>query len=199
MIVGLLQPDEGRILIGEVDRLGEATRARQLIGYAPEAPFLYDYLTGMDYLTFVGQVRGFQEAAAVQMARELLDFFDLLSAGSTLIRSYSYGMKKKLSVASALVGEPPVQILDEPMEGLDIFSIRRLNQKLQEMKSQGKSILIASHMTSFLTDTADRLAILHEGRLARVLDLSTIPEEKRLRQVEEIYGHLSREKEKIRP
>ncbi len=194
MIVGLLQPNEGKIRIDGVDRLEDATRARRLVGYAPEAPFLYDYLSGADYLTFVAQVRGLKEAVAEQTAWKLLEFFDLLSSGKELIRNYSYGMKKKISVASALIGEPPVLILDEPTEGLDIFSIRQLNQRLQELKSQGKSILIASHMTAFLTETADRLAILHRGRLAKILELSAFPEEKRLGQVEEIYRELSDEK-----
>lgn len=189
MIVGLLQPDEGRIEVNGIDRLQEPVRARHFMGYAPEAPYLYDYLSGADYLRFVGQARGLAEAEARQTAQSLLKFFDLLSAKDDLMRHYSYGMKKKISVASAFVGSPRVLILDEPTEGLDIFAVARLSEKLQGLRAQDKTILVASHTTPFLAEICDRLVILHNGRLMGSVEMSGFSAEERQIRLEQTYAH----------
>jgi ABC-type Na+ transport system ATPase subunit NatA len=97
-------------------------------------------------------------------------------------------MKKKISVASAWVGSPPILILDEPTEGLDVFAVQRLSAQLKEMKAEGKTILIASHMIQFVTELTDRLVILRKGSLVKILEWSDLDSRERLAQVEKIYS-----------
>ncbi|HDK35983.1 MAG TPA: ABC transporter ATP-binding protein [Bacteroidetes bacterium] len=173
LIVGLLQPDTGEIWVNGVNRLEHAAEARKLLGYAPEAPYLYDYLSGEDYLRFVGQIRGLDNRALVREVDDLLKFFRLDRDKNELIRNYSYGMKKKISMASALIADPDFLILDEPVEGLDIFMVKALKKRLLRLKDAGKTILLASHVVPLLTEICDRIGILRRGKLIREIKSET--------------------------
>ena len=187
LIVGLLHPDSGEIHLNGINRLEQPVEARKQLGYAPETPYLYDYLSGHDYLKFTGQIRGLDGQKLEQAIQEFFDFFHLENESNQLIRNYSYGMKKKISMASALIGNPNFLILDEPVEGLDIFMTEQLKNWLLTLKKSGKTILLASHLLPFITEICDRVGILHSGKLIREIELKIIPEKERIRYLKEIY------------
>jgi len=187
LIVGLLQPDSGEIWLDGINRLEQPVEARKRLGYAPETPYLYDYLSGVDYLKFVGQVRGLKGETLAQEIQELSDFFDLNNDADHLIRNYSYGMKKKISMASALIANPDFLIFDEPIEGLDIFITEKLKGRLLKAKGAGKTILLASHVLPFVTEICERVGILHRGRLVEEISLNSTPAEERTRRLQKIY------------
>jgi len=187
LIVGLLQPDSGEIWLDGINRLEQPVEARKRLGYAPETPYLYDYLSGVDYLKFVGQVRGLKGETLAQEIQELSDFFDLNNDADHLIRNYSYGMKKKISMASALIANPDFLIFDEPIEGLDIFITEKLKGRLLKAKEAGKTILLASHVLPFVTEICERVGILHRGRLVEEISLNSTPAEERTRRLQKIY------------
>lgn len=187
LIVGLLQPDSGEIWLDGINRLEQPVEARKRLGYAPETPYLYDYLSGVDYLKFVGQIRGLQGKTLAQEIQELTDFFDLNNDADHLIRNYSYGMKKKISIASALIANPDFLIFDEPIEGLDIFMTEKLKGRLLKAKEAGKTILLASHVLPFVTEICERVGILHRGRLVEEISLNSTPAEERTRRLQKIY------------
>ncbi len=187
LIVGLLQPDSGEIWLNDINRLEQPVKARKRLGYAPETPYLYDYLSGSDYLKFVGQIRGLDGKTLGREIQELFDFFDLNNDADHLIRNYSYGMKKKISMASALIAHPDFLILDEPIEGLDVFMTEKLKERLRKAKEEGKTILLASHVLPFVTEICDRVGILHRGKLVQEFSPDSTPAEERIRHLQKIY------------
>ncbi len=193
LIVGLLQPDSGEIRLNGINRLEQPVEARRRLGYAPETPYLYDYLSGADYLKFVGQIRGLKGKALARDIQELFDFFDLNNDADQLIRNYSYGMKKKISMASALISHPDFLILDEPIEGLDVFMTAKLTGRLQKAKEAGKTILLASHVLPFVSEICDRVGILHQGKLVAEISPDSVPPEEKAQQLEKIYKKAIRE------
>jgi len=187
LIVGLLQPDSGEIWLNGVNRLEQPVEARKRLGYAPETPYLYDYLSGADYLKFVGQIRGLKGSELDREVQNLFDFFDFKNDADQLIRNYSYGMKKKISIASAFISDPDFLILDEPVEGLDVFMAAKLTNRLQKARESGKTILLASHVLPFVSEICDRVGILHRGKLVADFSPDSAPPEERARQVKSIY------------
>jgi len=187
LIVGLLQPDSGEIWLNGINRLEQPVEARKRLGYAPETPYLYDYLSGADYLRFVGQIRGLEGITLTREIQELFDFFDFNNDADHLIRNYSYGMKKKISMASAMISNPDFLILDEPVEGLDVFTTEKLKNRLLKVKETGKTILLASHVLPFVSEICDRVGILHRGKLVKEISPDLAPAEERAQQLGKIY------------
>lgn len=165
MIAGVLRPTEGRILIGGHDATREPVKARQLIGYIPDRPSLYDKLTGIEFLRFVSGLWGRDSEAAEQRANELLDLFELSNWKNTLVESYSHGMRQKLLISSALVHSPEVIVVDEPMVGLDPKGARLIKELLRAFAQQGGTVFLSTHTLEVAEALCDRIAILYQGRI----------------------------------
>lgn len=165
MIAGVLRPTDGRILIGGHDTSREPVRAKQLIGYIPDRPSLYDKLTGMEFLRFVSGLWGRDSKEAEKRANELLDLFELSNWKNTLVESYSHGMRQKLLISSALVHAPDVIVVDEPMVGLDPKGARLIKELLRTFAHQGGTVFLSTHTLEVAEALCDRIAILYEGRI----------------------------------
>ena len=165
MITGVLRPSGGRVLIGGHDVAREPEAAKRLLGYIPDRPFLYEKLTGSEFLRFVTGLWGQDGEVAERRADELLELFELTQWKDTLVESYSHGMRQKLLISSALVHSPDVIIVDEPMVGLDPKGARLIKDLLRGFADQGGTVFLSTHTLEVAEALCDRIAILHQGRI----------------------------------
>lgn len=164
MLVGLLQPTEGKAFIAGHDVWSEPELAKASFGYVPDKAVLYDRLSGREFIEFLAQLRGLDRAASSRQIEELLALLDLEPHMHLACGSYSFGMKRKLSLAGALLHRPSVLILDEPFNGLDPRSAHRLKQLFGEL-AETTTILLSTHDLATAEAVCHRVGILHHGRL----------------------------------
>jgi ABC-2 type transport system ATP-binding protein len=165
MMAGVLGPTEGEVRIGGISMAENPVEAKRIIGFIPDRPFLYEKLTGMDFLRFVGDLYGVRNGVFRSRAEGLLMRFSLYDWGDQLIEAYSHGMKQRLVIASALLHEPQVIIVDEPMVGLDPAGIRMVKDLLRELAASGTTVFISTHTLEIAEDLCDRIGIIHHGKL----------------------------------
>ena len=165
MLTGVLRPTAGRVLIGG-HAVGESpAKAKQLLGYIPDRPFLYEKLTGSEFLRFVAGLWGQSGAEVERRSAELLELFELSAWKDTLIESYSHGMRQKLLISSALVHGPRLIVVDEPMVGLDPRAARLIKDLLRNFVDQGGTVFLSTHTLEVAEALCDRIAIIQEGRI----------------------------------
>lgn len=164
-LVGLLRPTRGRALVNGVDVWKEPVKAKAQFGYVPDRPYLYGKLTGLELLRFAAGVYRMPRLAAEPRIEELLVQFRLERFASSLIETYSHGMRQKLSLAMSLLHSPPVLILDEPMVGLDPHAARLVKDLLHDYSKAGRAVLYATHQLHLAEQVADRVALVHRGQL----------------------------------
>ncbi len=163
IIIGLLFADEGDVtLLGKP--LGD-TSVREKVGFLPEAPYFYDYLTGRELLGFMGSLCGLKGAALGERVCNLLETVGLKDKGKVQLRKYSKGMLQRIGVAQALVNDPDLVILDEPMTGLDPLGRREMHDLILGLKARGKTIFFSSHILADAESICDRVAILVQGKV----------------------------------
>jgi ABC-2 type transport system ATP-binding protein len=165
MITGVLRPTGGRVLVNGHDVAREPDRAKRLLGYIPDRPFLYEKLTGAEFLRFVSGLWGQEGPAAERRADELLSLFELTDWKDTLVESYSHGMRQKLLISSALVHGPRVIVVDEPMVGLDPKAARMIKDLLRAFVEQGGTVFLSTHTLEVAEALCDRIAIIQDGRI----------------------------------
>jgi ABC-2 type transport system ATP-binding protein len=165
MIAGVLLPTSGRILVGGDDLASNPAGAKSRIGYIPDRPFLYEKLTGREFLRFVSGLWGRDGKESEERARRLLELFDLSEWQDELLESYSHGMRQKLLISSALVHQPELIVVDEPMVGLDPKAARILKDLFRTYVSNGGTVFLSSHTLEVVEVLCDLLAIIHEGRV----------------------------------
>jgi ABC-2 type transport system ATP-binding protein len=166
MIAGILRPTAGRIRIGGIDLVERPNEAKALLGFIPDRPFIYEKLTGMEFLRFVAGLFGQEGAQIEHRARELLALFDLEDWRDELVESYSHGMRQKLIISSAFVHRPAVIVVDEPMVGLDPKAARTLKDHFREYTRRGHTIMMSTHTLEVAQTMCDRIGIIQRGRIA---------------------------------
>lgn len=165
MLVGLLRPNTGSVRVCGHDVVTASRQAAHLTGYVPDAAFLYDKLSGREFLEFVAEMRGMDRSlTASRIARES-EMFSLESFLDDLTDTYSHGMKQRLIFASALLHDPPVLVVDEPMVGLDPKSTRLVKDLLRARASAGTTVFMSTHTLSVAEEIADRIGIIDGGCL----------------------------------
>jgi ABC-2 type transport system ATP-binding protein len=172
LVIGLLFPDAGSITV-----LGHAhadSAWRYKIGYLPEHPYFYDYLTPAEYLTYAGRLMGMEHGRIRERSRELLDRVKLARSADVPLRRFSKGMLQRLGIAQALIHDPELLFLDEPMSGLDPLGRRLVRDLILELKSKGKTIFFSTHILSDAETLCDRVAMLRGGALVSVGALADI-------------------------
>jgi ABC-2 type transport system ATP-binding protein len=165
MIAGIILPTAGRIQIGGVDLLRQPLVAKRRLGYIPDRPFVYDKITGAEFLRFVAALYDAQDASLERRIDELLDLFELTPWKHELTESYSHGMRQKLIIAGALVHRPEVIVVDEPMVGLDPKGARLLKDLFRQYVNRGGTILMSTHTLEVAEGMCDRIAIMQNGRI----------------------------------
>ncbi len=167
LLMGLLQPTAGTASVADRDVVNECLEVRALVGYLPDEVFLYDYLTGRQFLEFTADVRGLPEAAYARIP-QLLEQFELAEAAGDYTVNYSYGMKKKLALASIVLHQPRVLLLDEPFNGLDPQSIRSFRERLQRLAAEGATIVFSSHVLEVVEKLVTHVGVIYQGRMQAV-------------------------------
>jgi ABC-2 type transport system ATP-binding protein len=165
MIAGILKPTAGTVRIGGVDISEDPISAKAKLGFIPDRPFIYEKLTGSEFLRFVAGLYGQDGTAVEHRARELLALFDLEEWRDELVESYSHGMRQKLIISSAFVHRPEVIVVDEPHVGLDPKSIKILRDLFREYVRRGHTIMMSTHTLEAAESLCDRIAIIHGGRI----------------------------------
>jgi len=165
MVVGLLRPDKGTITVDGIDVAKEPIEAKRRIGYVPDYPELYEKLTGVEYLNFIGDV--FQVPTDTRRRRlaELLEMFELRDAVRDLIQTFSHGMRQKLAVIAAVLPDPALLILDEPMTGLDPKSSALFKDLMRRRCDDGKAVFFSTHILDVAERVCDHIGIIKHGRL----------------------------------
>ena len=165
MITGVLEPSAGTVTIGGIDMLKQPEAAKRIIGFIPDRPYLYEKLTGMEFLKFTADLYGVPDKIYRISAQKNLEMFSLANWSDELIESYSHGMKQRLIMCAALLHEPQIIIVDEPMVGLDPAAIIMVKELFQSLARKGVSVFMSTHTLAVAEDTCDRIGILHRGRL----------------------------------
>jgi len=197
MVTGLLLPTEGRTFVDGKDVQGDPIGAKQVIGYIPDRPFLYEKLTGREFLGFVGGLYGMDGKRLESEAEELMELFGVLDVADFLVEEYSHGMKQKLSFCAAFLHDPRVVIVDEPWVGLDPKSIRFLKNYLREKVRDGLCVFMSTHTLSIAEELSDRVGIINGGNLIAVGTVDEIMALKASRTFEDMFLQLTAEEDEI--
>jgi ABC-2 type transport system ATP-binding protein len=163
MVAGVLRPSSGRITVGGDDLLEEPQKAKSRIGYIPDRPYLYEKLSGGEFLRFVAGLWGREGVAVEARVNRLLELFQLAEWKDELIESYSHGMRQKILISSALVHQPELIVVDEPMVGLDPRSAKLLKELFRTFVDAGGTVFLSTHTLEVAEALCDRIAIIAEG------------------------------------
>jgi ABC-2 type transport system ATP-binding protein len=165
IVAGLSLPTSGTVLVNGIDVIHDPVRAKSVIGYVPDRPYLYEKLTGRELLHFVADLYRKDWRECEPRAVELLDYFDLGDWIDARIENLSHGMKQKLVLVSALVHDPSVLVIDEPMVGLDALAQKQVKILFRNLAKAGKTVFLTTHTLSVAEAVCDRIAIINRGRI----------------------------------
>ncbi len=165
MIVGLLQPSAGKIRLCGHDVTLNNSAANRLLGYVPDVPYLYEKLSGAEFLQFIADMYGIERREAAKRMDQQIELFGLQDFVGDLAESYSHGMKQRVAFAAAMLHNPPVLVIDEPMVGLDPRSVRLVKDLLRANAAAGQTIFMSTHLLSIAEEIADRVGIVDHGQL----------------------------------
>ena len=165
MIGGILAPSAGTVKITGIDIQQEPEKAKGKIGFIPDRPYLYEKLTGMEFLKFTADLYGVPDDIFSQKAQQNLEMFSLADWSDELIESYSHGMKQRLIMSAALLHEPEVIIVDEPMVGLDPMAIMMVKDLFQRLAQKGVTIFMSTHTLAVAEDICERIGVINKGQL----------------------------------
>ncbi|MFZ5830949.1 MAG: ABC transporter ATP-binding protein [Planctomycetota bacterium] len=165
MLVGLLRPDQGTVRVCGHNVVETPREAVLCMGYVPDEPYLYDKLTAREFLLFAGEIRGLDARTTRERVEREVERFELGSFLDELMETYSHGMRQRVVLSSALLHDPTVLIIDEPMVGLDPRSMRMVKDLLRQQANSGTTVFISTHTLTVAEEIADRIGILDHGRL----------------------------------
>ncbi len=180
MILGLVKPDSGSVNVLGINAEDDPVAVKRQVGYIPESPSVYEFLTGLEYLDFVGDIYGITASEKKARIEEYLEALELEGREGDMISSYSQGMKQKTALISAFLHKPKLLLLDEPLSGLDPRSARIVKDLLRELKSTGVTTLMSTHILEIAQAMCDRIAIMYEGRLLALGNMKELRQKARL-------------------
>ncbi len=165
MMGGIITPTSGSVTICGIRMEEHPEKAKRKIGFIPDRPYLYEKLTAMEFLEFTSDLYGVNENNFLARSQEQLEMFSLSEWSNELIESYSHGMKQRLVMAAALLHEPEVIIVDEPMVGLDPVAIKMVKELFRQLAAEGVTIFMSTHTLKVAEDICDRIGVIHRGSL----------------------------------
>jgi ABC-2 type transport system ATP-binding protein len=165
MMGGILAPTEGSVTIDGMDMAKEPEKVKKRIGFIPDRPFLYEKLTGMEFLRFTADLYGMGDGEFREKSEKILKQFSLYHWGDELVESYSHGMKQRLIISAAILHDPKVIVVDEPMVGLDPAGTRMVKSLFRNLAKEGTTIFMSTHTLGVAEDLCDRIGIIHKGSL----------------------------------
>jgi ABC-2 type transport system ATP-binding protein len=173
MLAGLIRPTSGAVRVAGVDVLAQPLEAKARVGYVPESGALFEKLSALEYLTLSGRLHGLPEAQLTARVAHWLGFFDLAARAEEPMSSLSKGLKQRVCWMAALLHDPEVLVLDEPLNGLDVETVARVKDLMAALAANGRTVFYSSHLIDIVALVCTRLAVLHRGR---VLAVGAVPE-----------------------
>lgn len=165
LLMGLLKPSSGCITIGGVNIHEDPVKAKAMMGYIPDRPYIYEKLTGMEYLEFIAGLYSIDKSLVRPRAMKFLEFFDLRDYANEMIEGYSHGMKQKLIISGALIHTPKVVVVDEPMVGLDPRGVRQVKDLFRDLCRAGTTLFMSTHSLGVAEAMCHRVGIILKGRM----------------------------------
>lgn len=190
IITTLIEPTAGKVLLDGSDIRQDPVAFKRRLGYVPEEAILYSYLSGLEYLQLMGCLRGLPPKVTDQRANDLLDLFSLFSYRHAPISAYSKGMKQRVLIAAALLHDPDLLILDEPLSGIDVTSAQLFRHLLSELARKGKTILYISHVLEVVEKVCAQVVIIFKGRIRAADSVEHLRDLMHAPSLEEIFGQL---------
>ncbi|MCH8031445.1 MAG: ABC transporter ATP-binding protein [Bacteroidetes bacterium] len=167
LLTGALKPDSGQVWVGDVNIADDPLEAKRRFGYVPEHGHLYESFTPVEYLAFIGRMHGLDEHLISRRTDALLAYWGLADDAQQAMLSYSKGMKQKVLIAAALLHDPPVLLLDEPLNGLDAHAVLQVRALLRAQAEVGKTVFYSSHLLDAVEKVADQVIVIRDGRILR--------------------------------
>jgi ABC-2 type transport system ATP-binding protein len=195
MIIGLLEPSEGQVRFQGRSVIEDLPGFQARIGYVPEEPHLYPHLSGREYLQLVGRLRGLDRAILESKIDEFLRLFSLWDDRHCSVSAYSKGMRQKILLSAALLHNPELLILDEPLSGLDVTTALVLRELVEGLAARGRMILYSSHVLDVLEKVCSQVLILRKGRVVAHDSIGHLRESMHESSLEGIFGQLTREQD----
>jgi ABC-2 type transport system ATP-binding protein len=177
MLMGLVQPTSGSVHVLGIDVQRDPVSVKKQVGYVPESPNIYEFLTGIEYLDFIADIYSVPLAEKQQRISEYLRALQLEGREGDMINSYSDGMKKKISLISAFLHKPKLLILDEPLNALDPRSARIVKDFLHQLKTQGVTTILSTHVLEIAEALCDRIGIMYQGSILTLGNMNQLREE----------------------
>ena len=165
VMMGILRPTSGRVTLGGYDVEREPEKAKALAGFVPDRPFIYEKLSGAEFLQFVGSLHRVDAEIMHRRIPELLEHFELIDWKDELVESYSHGMKQRLVLCASLIHQPSILIIDEPMVGIDPKGARMLKDLFLSLAKKGTTVFLSTHSISVAEEICQRIGIIHKGKL----------------------------------
>lgn len=189
LIAGLLHPTDGKILIDGIDMKSEPESAKSRIGYIPDNPYIYDTLTGREFLEFIGRLYSMKDRDIKRRIDELFEIFEITEWGDMRSEGYSHGMRQRIVISSALIHSPELIIIDEPMVGLDPKSANTVKKLFREEIEKGHTIFMSTHTLSLAEEVCSKIGIINRGKLKAIGSLSELRElsARKSKSLEELY------------
>ena len=191
MITGLLDPTSGQILFQGADIRRDLNAFKARMGYVPEEPYLYAHLSGVEYLTLVGRLRGMEARNLRRKVEALLALFDLREDRHSPITGYSKGMRQKVLISAALLNDPELIVLDEPFSGLDVNAALLFRELLTALAARGRMILFSSHVLEVVEKLCSRVVILHKGTIVAQNSIANLRNLLSLPSLTEVFSQLT--------
>jgi len=193
MMGGLLLPTSGDIRIDGLSVLDDPVGVKRRIGFIPDRPYLYEKLTGMEYMRFIADLYDASQPPFQEKAEQLLRVFSLFRWRHELIESYSHGMKQRLIIAAALLHDPKVVIVDEPMVGLDPAAVKMVKDLFRDLAATGKTLFMSTHTLSVAENLCDRIGIIDRGKIIALGTVDELKQTANLREgdLEEVFIRLT--------
>jgi len=176
MLIGLVQPDSGSVNVLGIDVQNDPVAVKQQVGYVPESPRLYEFLTGIEYLDFIGDIYGMQTEEKKNRINEYLKALQLEEREGDMITGYSDGMKQKIALISAFLHRPKLLIMDEPLSALDPRSARIIKDFLNKLKAQGVTTIMSTHVLEIAQAVCDRIGIMYRGKILALGNIEELRE-----------------------
>jgi len=191
MLVGLIAPTDGQILCDNVPIESDLISYKSRIGYVPEEPLLYPYLSGLEYLQLVGHLRGIPPRTLDSRVQDLLRLLDLLPARHRPIAGYSKGMKQKVLLCCALMHNPETLVLDEPLSGLDVTAVLIMQRLLKRLAAMGRTVIYSTHILETVEKLCSKVIIIHHGSLVADTEVEELQRLKENPTLEQLFSHLA--------
>jgi len=193
MLAGVMRPTSGRIFISGLDLQTNPIEVKARVGFIPDRPFLYEKLTGLEFMTFMANLYGLNGQGREKRIGQFLELFELAEWGRELVGSYSHGMKQRLIMSAALLHEPRVFIVDEPLVGLDPKGARLIKRIFSRLRDSGLTVFMSTHTMGIAEELCDRIGIIQKGKLVAegtVIELKELAGQEDPR-LESVFLHLT--------